>query len=155
MTAPKPRALSVRPDSVPEELKEAPQWVVWPWSNRNGKWTKPPHRADGSNADVAQPGTWTSFAVALSGYETGRFAGVGFVLTADDRKERSLSIGIGYVLHNDLGVDLDHVMGRTASCKPGRRTSSNQSTAIPRLARRGQAPIDDYIARLLPQCATN
>jgi hypothetical protein len=81
---PKPKVLPVRPDSIPTELKDWQQWVCWRLIRKNGKWTKPPHRADGSNADVAQPGTWTSFAIALSGYETGRFAGVGFVLTEAD-----------------------------------------------------------------------
>ena len=36
-------------------LIEQPHWVAWRWVRKNGKWTKPPYRAD-DPARLAQHG---------------------------------------------------------------------------------------------------
>jgi putative DNA primase/helicase len=82
-TAPNIRLLSVRAESIPEELKTRPQWVMWkavgdkpdkvPYSARSGR------RA--SSTDLL---TWSTFQEALKAYENGDFAGLGFVFSSAD-----------------------------------------------------------------------
>ena len=45
---PKPIALRLSPDNIPQELQALPQWIVWRYVHKDGKWTKPPFRADGN-----------------------------------------------------------------------------------------------------------
>ena len=81
--APKPQTVSVEPDNIPDELKALDRWVCWSWSPRNGKWDKPPLRADGrSFAKTDDPTTWCSFDKALQQHQAGKFDGIGFVLNA-------------------------------------------------------------------------
>jgi len=82
-TAPNERLLSVKAQSIPEELRIRPQWVVWkavgdkpdkvPYSARTGR------RA--SSTDLL---TWGTFQEALQAYENGEYAGVGFVFSSGD-----------------------------------------------------------------------
>jgi len=83
ITAPNKRLLSVKAESIPEELRVRPQWVVWkavgdkpdkvPYSVRTGR------RA--SSTDLL---TWATFQEALEAYENGDFAGLGFVFSSAD-----------------------------------------------------------------------
>jgi putative DNA primase/helicase len=83
LTAPNKRLLLVKVDSIPEELRVRPQWVVWkavgdkpdkvPYSARTGR------RA--SSTDLL---TWSTFQEALEVYESGEYAGVGFVFSSAD-----------------------------------------------------------------------
>jgi putative DNA primase/helicase len=86
---------ALNPDGIPAELKCIPHWVCWRYEFRNNKWTKPPYQADGHRADVSKPATWTDYETALAAWQSGDFAGIGFVLTADIRI---------------VGGDLDHVL---------------------------------------------
>lgn len=64
-------------------LRGIPQWVCWKYVERNGVSTKcPVDPQSGRNASVTDPATWTTFDVAVEAAYA--FAGVGFVLTADD-----------------------------------------------------------------------
>jgi putative DNA primase/helicase len=82
-TAPNQRLLPVRAESISEELRVRPQWVVWkavgdkpdkvPYSARTGR------RA--SSTDLL---TWGTFQEALEAYENGDYAGVGFVFSSAD-----------------------------------------------------------------------
>ena len=82
-TAPNKRLLPVKVESIPEELRARPQWVVWkavgekpdkvPYSARTG------HRA--SSTDLL---TWATFQEALEAYENGDYAGLGFVFSSAD-----------------------------------------------------------------------
>jgi putative DNA primase/helicase len=83
-------------------MQSAPRWVVWRYGPlRNGKPTKPPYYLDGTlrsgtldtPADIAKLGT---FEDALAVLQSRRWAGVGFVLGADDT-------GSSW-----QGIDLDH-----------------------------------------------
>ncbi len=91
---PRPKALPVTPENIPTELKSIRAWVMWSYKlKKDGKWTKPPYKVDGSNAKSTDPKTWTTFTEALKQYERGGFD------------------GIGVALHNELGIgglDLDH-----------------------------------------------
>jgi putative DNA primase/helicase len=83
LTAPNKRLLPVKAESIPEELRVRPQWVVWkavgdkpdkvPYSARTGR------RA--SSTDLL---TWSTFQDALKAYENGDYAGLGFVFSSAD-----------------------------------------------------------------------
>jgi hypothetical protein len=47
---PKPEALPVLFDNIPQTLRDIPQWVCWRYEERGGKWTKPPYQPGGSYA---------------------------------------------------------------------------------------------------------
>jgi putative DNA primase/helicase len=82
-TAPNRRLLLVKVESIPEELRARPQWVVWkavgdkpdkvPYSARTGR------RA--SSTDLL---TWATFQEALEAYENGDYAGLGFMFSSAD-----------------------------------------------------------------------
>lgn len=92
---PKPEALPVLFDNIPNELKAIPQWVCWKYEYRDGKkWTKPPCQTNGIHASSTDPQTWSTFEAVQAAYEKGGFDGVGIVLTED--------MGI-------VGIDLDHM----------------------------------------------
>jgi putative DNA primase/helicase len=81
--APNKQLLLVKVESIPEELRVRPQWVVWkavgdkpdkvPYSARTGR------RA--SSTDLL---TWGTFEEALEVYENGEYAGLGFVFSSAD-----------------------------------------------------------------------
>jgi putative DNA primase/helicase len=85
---------SIATETIPEELRQRPQWVVWKLEKRNGYDTKVPYIAGGmgkaSSTDLA---TWRPYEKAVRALETGRYDGLGFVLSSGD--------GYG-------GVDLDN-----------------------------------------------
>ena len=78
-----PRILPVKAENIPGELKVRPQWVLWkavgdkpdkvPYSARSGR------RA--SSTDLLM---WSTFQEALEAYESGEYAGVGFVFSSAD-----------------------------------------------------------------------
>lgn len=85
-------------ENIPQELKERPNWVLWRSIERDGKPTKVPFIADGSGwpAKSDDSKTWRPFEDAKSIFESGGFAGIGYVFEDDDPF---------------VGIDLDH-------CKP-------------------------------------
>jgi len=82
-TAPNKRLLLVKVESIPEEIRVRPQWVVWkavgdkpdkvPYSARTGR------RA--SSTDLL---TWSTFQEVLEAYENRDYAGIGFVFSSAD-----------------------------------------------------------------------
>jgi putative DNA primase/helicase len=78
-----PHILPVKAENIPEGLKARPQWVVWravgdkpdkvPYSARTGR--------KASSTDLM---TWSTFEEAFQAYESGQFAGVGFVFSSAD-----------------------------------------------------------------------
>jgi putative DNA primase/helicase len=90
-------ALNVQ--AIPAELKALDQWLLWQWEQRTDprtrevKLTKVPYQPSGALAEVDNPETWSPFEVVLKAYQSGRFSGMGFVLTEDD---------------DVVGFDLDH-----------------------------------------------
>jgi putative DNA primase/helicase len=77
------KILSVRRETIPEELKIRPQWVVWravgdkpdkvPYSARTGR--------KASSTDLM---TWSTFEEALEAYKRRACDGVGFVFSSGD-----------------------------------------------------------------------
>lgn len=95
-----PPILSPRFDTIPQDLKDLGQWVCWSavWDPAKGKYNKIPKNArTGANASSTNPATWSGYEVAKAAYERDpkKYAGIGFVLCADDPY---------------CGVDLDHVI---------------------------------------------
>lgn len=77
----KPERLPIKPETIPQEIKTAPQWCLWNWEQRDGKWTKPPYQVNGMPAKSNDPHTWAMFANALNAYGRGKWDGIGFMLT--------------------------------------------------------------------------
>jgi len=75
--------LSVKVESIPEELRVRPQWVVWKAGGE--KPDKVPYSArtarKASSTDLM---TWSTFQEALEAYENGKYAGLGFVFSSGD-----------------------------------------------------------------------
>ena len=67
-------------------LIEQPHWVAWRWVRKNGKWTKPPYRADDPArlARTDDPQTWNCFSSAVKAVTGGHADGIGFALTNSD-----------------------------------------------------------------------
>lgn len=66
-------------DNIPDELRDRDQWVLWKVEKRDGDTTKVPYQPSGRKAKSNTPPTWTSFNEALRAYESGDFAGIGFM----------------------------------------------------------------------------
>jgi len=94
----KPTALTVKPDAIPEELKQLRIWSGWQyrWSDEKKKWAKVPIDVDrGQPASSTDPATWSSFQKALEYYQrAGNEAdGIGLFFNKADRL---------------VGADIDH-----------------------------------------------
>jgi len=83
----RPKALAVKLDLIPDELKNLPQWVVWRYvpdvdqATGETDWNKPPVNAcTGKLASSTNAKTWTTFKGAASAYAAGGLDGIGFVL---------------------------------------------------------------------------
>ncbi len=72
--------------AIPAVLRERDQWVVWRYEKRAGRRTKIPYAPrSGGSASAADPGTWTSFDVALETFQqTRRYDGLAYVFSEDD-----------------------------------------------------------------------
>jgi hypothetical protein len=83
------------PLSIPAELRERKQWVVWRYEGRDGKRTKVPYRSEDGHtrASSTDPTTWSSYRQAEIQAEADHIDGIGFVFAEGD--------GLA-------GVDLDH-----------------------------------------------
>ena len=83
LTAPNKRLLPVKAESIPEELRVRPQWVVW--KALGDMLAKVPHSArTGRKASSTDLLTWGTFEEALQAYENGEYDGVGFVFSSAD-----------------------------------------------------------------------
>jgi hypothetical protein len=95
MTAVPQPATTTEPGTIqpPTALTALDQWVLWAWEHG----TKVPKQANGQNASSTNPATWTTFQLALAGWQNHPtyFAGVGFVFAEQDPF---------------VGIDLDDVV---------------------------------------------
>ena len=82
-TALNKRLLSVKVESIPEQLRVRPQWVVWKAMGQ--KPDKVPYSArTGRRASSTDLLTWGTFEEALHAYKNGEYAGLGFVFSTGD-----------------------------------------------------------------------
>lgn len=80
-----PSPAEVRAKSIPAELQELDQWVLWKYEDRGGcKPAKVPYQANNRRASHSDSSTWTSFESAFCAFQQGGFEGIGFVFTASD-----------------------------------------------------------------------
>ncbi|MHB9131919.1 MAG: hypothetical protein ACYDBB_12640 [Armatimonadota bacterium] len=98
--------LPVNLETIPDGLKAYPQFVVWklvpPVEGKDKKPKKVPYNPKtGGKASVTTPSEWGTFDEATSAYNTGNYAGVGFVLTK--------AVGI-------VAFDLDNCWDPIAQC---------------------------------------
>lgn len=88
-TKPRPGALAVIPENVPDELKALSQWVDWRYDlTDKDEWAKVPYRCVGPyKASTTDPSSWGGFSAAAQRYlddPSGNWAGVGFVFSDGD-----------------------------------------------------------------------
>lgn len=73
--------LEPRFDSIPNELKDLPQWVVW---KQQGEKKIPYAPSSGAAASVNDPSTWDTFEKAVAVYMRGGYTGIGWMFTDKD-----------------------------------------------------------------------
>lgn len=72
-------------DNIPAEMRAWRQWILWRYVDRGGlKPTKLPFQVSGEIASVTDAATWNSYEAVCERFQQGGYAGIGFVLTADD-----------------------------------------------------------------------
>ena len=102
--SPRPIALLVIFEGIPDELKHLDQWVLWRfiWMEKKEKWDKPPFQSDGNYASSTANDTWSSFQAIKEAYDRGlslpvddplHFDGVGFVPAKVSQAENILQFG--------------------------------------------------------------
>ncbi|WP_340640635.1 phage/plasmid primase, P4 family [Bacillus atrophaeus] len=79
--------------NIPQELKNAPQWILWRSEERNGKKTKVPYQIDGNMAQSSNKRTWSTFTTILKFFNQQEYDGIGFMFSKDDPF---------------IGIDIDH-----------------------------------------------
>ena len=86
--------MQTTPNTIPAGLKDLNQWVVWKYINKDGRPTKVLYSPQtGKPAKSNAAATWGTLAAAQKALTTGKYEGLGIVLT------------------NGLcGIDLDHVI---------------------------------------------
>ena len=96
----KPTPLTPDFGNFPALLTKLPNWVLWCYTLKEGKYTKVPKQPNGPNASTTNPATWCSFDAARAAYARGWFDGLGIVLTGKPLDE-------GLYL---IGMDFDHCL---------------------------------------------
>jgi hypothetical protein len=86
---PRPKSLTVLPDTIPAGIRARLQWVVWKYQFNPEKttkpWTKVPYNPTlGSKASHSDPTTWGTFQDALGRLQKGGFDGIGYVFYQED-----------------------------------------------------------------------
>jgi putative DNA primase/helicase len=78
--------MPARTDSIPEELRELPQWVVWRFEVVNDRETKVPYQSGtpARKASTTDAATWSSYGAAVDTAAADGVDGIGFVFTKDD-----------------------------------------------------------------------
>jgi putative DNA primase/helicase len=112
----KPATCTILFAIIPQELKDRPQWVLWAYRRRNGKWTKIPYRPGDKEAKAGDPSTWSPFEqVAAYGNAAGKMG-------ANPCDGTNPCDGIGYEFAEDdpyTGIDLDDAIDpQTKQLKP-------------------------------------
>ena len=79
-------AVNPNVESIPNELKQLPQWVCWKYEERKGKRTKVPYNAqNGRQASSTDSKTWCSLTGVLNVCQRNEtYAGIGFVFSESD-----------------------------------------------------------------------
>jgi primase-polymerase (primpol)-like protein len=100
--------------SALDELKLKPNWVLWRWEQKKGRWQKPPYQPNGKRAKTNKPETWSSYPDVMAAFAGSQFDGIGFVLLGSDIGAADLDdcrdIGSG-----EIGSHAREIMGQIDS----------------------------------------
>jgi predicted P-loop ATPase len=91
------------PSTIPQELRDSPQWVCWRYAHRPGdpKPTKEPiNTRSGQLASTKNPETWASLDAVMKRFKAGRVDGIGYVFDDDH-----------------IGIDLDNAIDESGRIK--------------------------------------
>lgn len=103
----KPSRTEIAQVTIPLKLRGFRNWVLWRYKlDERGRWTKVPYHAKYSsrNARSNDSTTWSTYDVALSGYQnTSDIDGIGFVTSENN---------------HIVGIDLDHCIEDTGEIEP-------------------------------------
>jgi hypothetical protein len=77
---PRPAALPVIAENMPQVLRDLPRWVLWRYDLVAGDWRKVPYHPRGHKASSTDATTWSSYAAVLAAYQAGGWDGIGVVL---------------------------------------------------------------------------
>lgn len=77
---PRPTALPVLAANIPDCLKALPQWVLWRYVLKGGRWAKVPFQRNGDTASSTDAATWSTFPTVWSVYQGGGYDGIGIAL---------------------------------------------------------------------------
>jgi primase-polymerase (primpol)-like protein len=82
----KPSACKIHFAGIPQELKVRPQWVLWSFKRRKGKWTKIPYQPGGEEAASDDPSTWNPYDQVVSRGKvfSSQYDGIGYEFAEDD-----------------------------------------------------------------------
>lgn len=72
-------------NEIPIELQQLKNWIVWRLESRDGKNTKVPYNVNGSEARSNDANTWSPFVEAVKAARTGRYDGIGFMFSENNR----------------------------------------------------------------------
>jgi RecA-family ATPase len=95
----KPQPLLPKLESVPAELKQVKNWLMWrylPPRRDDGKWRKVPFQPNGQPASTVSPSTWNTFDDCRSAYERGGFSGIGFVFDGKPDENGLVYAGVDF-----------------------------------------------------------
>ncbi len=132
-----PAAVALDPTPIPAALRERPQWVVWKYILREGKWTKVPFNArTGEPASATDPSTWSTFdeAVAACRSDDG-YAGIGFAFSEDDPF---------------AGIDLDDCIDENGNLVPTAREIVDQFNSCTEVSPSGKG-VKIFICGVKPE----
>ncbi len=104
---PKPVAIPVNPDSIPETLRQYPQWVIWrhEWmdgKSGQGKWGKKAFAVkSGRKCEYFDWTAWVGFDEAFAAYRSGSYEGVGI---AFHKGQSLVGIGVDNTINPEKGI---------------------------------------------------
>jgi len=85
---PRPDAVTVDPDGIPEEPRSRDLWLVWryEWQDDREEWAKIPKdgKGGGYRIDATDPDNGVAFDTAVETYQTGDCDGLGIITDPDD-----------------------------------------------------------------------
>jgi putative DNA primase/helicase len=85
---PRPDAVTVNPDGIPEEPRSRDLWLVWryEWQDDREEWAKIPKNGKGGGyrIDATDPDNGVAFNTAVETYQTGDCDGLGIITDPDD-----------------------------------------------------------------------
>ena len=77
--------VGVNPLGIPDLFRAFGHWVVWKLVPKKDRFTKVPYSAKtGTRASTTDSRTWATFPEALEALESGKYGGIGFVLSSGD-----------------------------------------------------------------------